>query len=363
MKSRLALNNIQFLRFAASLATLFFHSRWLLPKFAGGARAIMSVGFAGVDIFFVISGFIMWYTTYDAAITASIFGRRRIARIFTGYWPYLLIALILFGIFDPAGIGGKDIFGSTFLLPITLTARVIQVSWTLTHELYFYLLFFLLLCLPAKFRQRALYIAGGALLAGNCLGVLRFDFYTPAFYQETSPGFRVLISPYTFEFLAGIMVCQAYLAGIRRFAKSAAVVGILIFGIGGWYSYCRLNEQLGNAPWVNLRVLIFGSASCFVVYAAACIEQRGRGILSWICELFGGASYSLYLSHTLLLDLCLWLAPNLGADSGWAWLIVVCLILTYSTLHYLTIERPLHRFALQWLKADSRALRRSGSPS
>ena len=79
--------NIQFLRFAAALAVVVYHAGKHVA--ATGAdpgwlfRAGEAVGFAGVDVFFVISGFIMFHTTRESAgaAAAAEFLKRRVARI------------------------------------------------------------------------------------------------------------------------------------------------------------------------------------------------------------------------------------------------------------------------------------------
>jgi peptidoglycan/LPS O-acetylase OafA/YrhL len=94
--------NVQFLRFAAAMLVVVYHVSAHIrdagidpgPFF----QLSEAVGFAGVDIFFVISGFIMAYTTHAAAgaVDAWAFARRRMARIYSGYWPFFLLALHVF---------------------------------------------------------------------------------------------------------------------------------------------------------------------------------------------------------------------------------------------------------------------------
>ena len=94
------LASIQFLRFLASTLVVLFHSEVQLYRLSGGARD-NHVPFAsfGTDLFFVISGFIMVYITYNKRTGFSDFMRRRIVRIVPLYWLYMcaLIALLVFG--------------------------------------------------------------------------------------------------------------------------------------------------------------------------------------------------------------------------------------------------------------------------
>ena len=110
------LTNIQLLRFLAALSIVFYHA---VPVFRLQDRGslfewVQFVGFSGVDVFFVISGFIMWYTTHERNGRAFALGflKRRLARIYTGYWPYLLIAVLIFLIFEPGVLSRKSVTGS-----------------------------------------------------------------------------------------------------------------------------------------------------------------------------------------------------------------------------------------------------------
>ena len=351
--------NIQFLRFAAALAVVLFHAAAFLPEPAFWSRAAQAVGFAGVDIFFVISGFIMAYTTRHAegSEIAGAFLKRRLARIFTGYWPYLLLALLLLYWTDPALLARKDLLGSLLLLPLPIPERVIPVSWTLTYELYFYLLFFLLLLLPAWLGRLAIPLLAALLILVNLLGVLWFDLYSPAFFQQTSGWLRLLLSPYTLEFLAGTLVCRLYLAGVRGLLWPALLLGGLLFGLGGWYNHSVLQGGLESGRHVVERVLLFGSAAALLVYGAAGLEGRGLRLWPVFSRLFGGASYSLYLSHTLLLGLFGYIARqyHLGEWLPLALLGWVGMILGYSLLHYLAIEVPFYRLARRLLGVSAPA--------
>jgi exopolysaccharide production protein ExoZ len=350
--------NIQFLRFAAALAVVLFHAAAYLPQPAPWTLAAQAVGFAGVDVFFVISGFIMAYTTRHPpaqgrrGLAAAGFLERRLARIFTGYWPYLALALPLLWWTAPALLAGKDLLGSLLLLPVPIPERVIPVSWTLTYELYFYLLFALLLLLPVPWMRLVLPLLALLLVLINLVGVLGFGFYEPAFFQQTPPWLRLLISPYVLEFLAGALVCRLYLRGVQGLAWLALGGGLLLFALGGWYNHALLQGGLESGLHVVERVALFGPASVLLVYAAAVLERRGLRLWPGFSRLFGGASYSLYLSHTLLLGLfgVLWRQPWVAERGLEPWLVPallgwIGLILLYSLWHYRYIEVPLYRLA------------------
>ena len=94
--------NIQFLRFVAAMLVVLYHTAAQVPDSPSAAHGLFAlgqaIGFAGVDIFFVISGFIMAFTTFDQGgrRASAGFARRRLTRIFSGHWPFFVLTLIIF---------------------------------------------------------------------------------------------------------------------------------------------------------------------------------------------------------------------------------------------------------------------------
>src|SRR5262245_20527151 len=85
--------SIQYLRAAAALMVVFFHAEGMAAEYFN-IGCLPSFGAVGVDIFFIISGFIMWVTTAPERTTASSFIVNRIVRIVPLYW---LVTLLLYG--------------------------------------------------------------------------------------------------------------------------------------------------------------------------------------------------------------------------------------------------------------------------
>ena len=137
------------LRGFAILMVFLFHSLPHYEAMNGGfysLKFLMSYGFVGVDIFFVICGFIMMHlSSTERENGAGVFLRKRIVRIYAGYWPCLLIAMIELGVNSPVGFDRISLFNSIFLTSIDMNQLVIPVTWSLTYELYFYVLFAVLI--------------------------------------------------------------------------------------------------------------------------------------------------------------------------------------------------------------------------
>ena len=345
--------NIQWLRFVAAFAVVLYHAMPLWPDAPGWVAAAGAVGFAGVDVFFVISGFIVWYTTQGASGSepAMAFLKRRFARIYAGYWPYFGLTMLLLWWFDPARLAGCDLLGSLFLLPIPITSRVLPVSWTLTYELYFYLLFFSLLWFPERIRGRVLILLGAMVLAAMMIGIAMSSLGM-GFAAGLPRGLRPLLSPYLLEFLAGTFIGRLHGLGVRRGSGAAMTTGILLFAVGGWYNL-EFRGGLEGGLHVIERVACFGPAAALLVYAALSLEARGHSLGFAPGELLGGASYSLYLAHTPLIGLFGWLGlgalfPTVGVTLvllGW-----LGVILLYSVLHYRQVEVPCYRLMRRWLR-------------
>ncbi len=344
--------NIQLLRFLAALAVVLFHAQ---PVFSpGGKGGAANIGFAGVDVFFVISGFIMWYTTrgMQGPADAGWFIRRRFARIFSGYWPYLFIAWVLLAVFEPQQLARKSLLESFLLLPIPIGDRILPLSWTLTFELWFYLLFALLIFLPRHWMGRLVVWLVLLLVLLNGVGVAALGFYDASFFGSVPPSLRLMISPYVVEFLAGCLVARAFMAGFRLSPLFSLILAAAFFAAGWLYDEQVLGGGLDQGYHVVERVLFFGTGSVALVYAMAEFERRGLRVWPLLGRWLGGASYSLYLSHTLLFFLVLHLPLDAERQESWSMLIAVLLVIAYSLLHYRWIEQPLYGLMKTWLGVD-----------
>src|SRR5947209_399404 len=149
--------HIQILRFFAALAVVAFHALGLAPKGFEAPDSLLSLalsyGGRGVDLFFVISGFIIFYTTRDATLMPAGFLRRRIERIVPLYFfvifTFTVLALTLPAMFGtPGWYTPRHIVKSLGFISFTDgEPPVIAVGWSLEYEMYFYLTVALLMAL------------------------------------------------------------------------------------------------------------------------------------------------------------------------------------------------------------------------
>jgi peptidoglycan/LPS O-acetylase OafA/YrhL len=348
--------NIQFLRFVAAMLVVLYHTAGQVPANGHALHGLFwlgqATGFAGVDIFFVISGFIMAYTTSgEAGRVASLdFARRRVARIFSGYWPFYALALAVFWFTRPQHVAESDLLKSFFLWPQPLNRVLLEITWTLSYELYFYLLFALLVLIVPQRRRLALCTAVTAVIL---LASVYRHFVTASFSGDKlylMPfATDFLASPFLLEFFAGTLL--AYWLARRRSGPSLAylVAGSLVFLAGGAVNHWLFQGNIEQGFHVVPRVLWFGAASVLIVAGLVRLEARDLRAPESFSMSTGGASYAIYLSHIPLLVLVQALGlPALlqGRPFGMvalAYLLVMTLILALSVAHYQWLERPLHR--------------------
>ncbi|CAN5151332.1 acyltransferase [soil metagenome] len=333
------LDGLQALRGFAAAYVVLFH---LVPIMELGAslawlKTFASGGMAGVHLFFVLSGFVMWHTTHDKAGTAAAgrFVLKRFARIYLSYWPWLLITSFLFLLMAPQVLAGRHFFNETTLFPGG-RPFLISVAWTLTYELYFYALFAGLVLVGRHARL--------LLLGLGLAGVLVFNVaIQPKAFAYDFGGF--FLSPLIAEFLAGSLLAAAFRAGAFGLASwLSAVGGVAIIGVGIWIG---ITAGVISSPPLQ-QVASLGLASCGIVMVVVALEHR----ISWPrwTVLLGDQSYSLYLGHPVLLSVATlsgWFAFAHGRDililiAGGALLL---LMLAITLLYYRALELPLYRWA------------------
>ncbi len=341
------LQGIQVLRGLAACYVFLFHlwpyagqSEYMSRSIAG----IASWGLSGVDVFFVVSGCVMWHTTRTSCGWAAQrrFIMRRFSRIYLGYWPFLALALILYSWGMPAVIEKKNLAGSLLLTETSMFKLVIGVSWSLVYELYFYLLFSVLLLIGVVARRVIVLLAFLLLVASNLL------LYVCGPGAMLSNGFGAwgfFMSPLVAEFLAGAILGAWINSGFgkRQFTVNL-FGGLLMLSIGVWLA--------GHEPDIKLveilRFLSLGIAASGLVLIVLAIECAQK--IKWpamLCRL-GDQSFAIYLGHALAIDLAAVLGlldakTMTGPFAAPAIALLFFSVLLFSRYHYRYIERPLYQ--------------------
>jgi len=357
------LSNIQFLRFAAALMVVLYHASAHLRISGHGLGMLFSfgqsAGFAGVDVFFVISGFIMAWTTVEATggTDAVSFAKRRVARIYSGYWPFYLLALGYFAWLGGNYLANAQLIRSVLLWPTELRHLLLPVSWTLIYEMFFYLAFTIMIAMAGARRDLVIKLLMLIVAAWGLYSYFGRHAYDPGRLEAMSVYELYTAFPYLLEFLSGSLVAGWLRNRPEGMAWTFVLAGVALFLSGAWINDSMFQGRLIQGYFIIWRVLIFGSASVLILCGLVRLENRGWTIAPRFSVLAGGASYALYLCHTLILDAAYrlgfpgWLAQRPGWLAQTAIVVVVALIVLYSMAHYLRIERPLHRLFRKFLKA------------
>jgi exopolysaccharide production protein ExoZ len=285
---------------------------------------------AGVDVFFVISGFIMVYSSerlFAARGGSAMFLTRRFARIVPLYWLTTALAVWLMSL----PINWSSAFYSYFFIPYRLANGNIVplhgVGWTLNFEMFFYALFAVAIVWRRKIAVPALCAAlAGIVVAGKWL-------------QPSVVPFLYWSDPIVLEFAAGMLVALAYRNNVRL--SIAMCVGLLpaaLFAI--WFVSAQ------HMPPSEYRFVQWGLPAAILV-AAAVLGSR-EAPPRWIAapvKLLGDASYALYLIHPLMgAVLFLWW-PNGLNQYPMIPVILVAAIITQAVAIgvFLLLERPCTR--------------------
>ncbi|MFZ5615991.1 MAG: acyltransferase family protein [Pseudomonadota bacterium] len=323
--------SLQYLRAAAALGVVLFHFTHQKPL-TDEAAGVFERGQFGVDLFFVLSGFIMQMSTSGREMAPAAFLGRRIARVAPLYWAATLAAAMIAT--DPALSFGLHADGRTLLSSLLfipdwspktpgVIAPLLTVGWTLNLEMAFYALFALGLFLPVRLR---LPLVGGVLAALGLAG-LWIDTGNPAIEAYTNSA--------VIEF--------AYGMALARFHESGALKGE-----GGEF---LIAGGLGLALLVPFdlgwRGLTFGPAAAAIVAGFVLLDGKLVRRPVKAAKLLGDASYSLYLTHGMALASMALLLRKLGVEGPLAAIIAaeVAVASLAAVVIYFAIERPLTRAA------------------
>ena len=351
---------IQMLRFAAALWVALYHARqWdFFPQLPKVLRIIVDGGYAGVDIFFVISGVIMALVTHNSPAgwrPAATFVLNRFARIYTGWWPVMLmsvVALSALQILPPT----SDLLASALLYPSNFTFHVSSVIWTLVYELYFYLLIAASLLLPPRWRDRCLALLAlgiAALVAQTWLA----GHYAASELHRATYVTWFFAGPIVLEFFAGYFLYRILCRRPPRcwpcWALATVVLGLFAAYFGR--KLMAPNTSLAEFYFWTERTLFIGAAACALVGTALCAPPPTSPRWQSLARL-GDYSFGIYLLHPLVLQLMhkptLWLDPQ-HLHRGWMTNLVILVLLVAAALYYHAIEHPLYqacrRAIARWL--------------
>jgi exopolysaccharide production protein ExoZ len=331
--------NLQVLRGLAALAVVFYHTAF---TFNGGVHT----EFQGVAVFFVISGFIMTYITRQSA---DQFFAQRVIRIVPLYWLFTLLAVAASGLKGTGRMwgdaSGESLLESLFFIPYRDSAGdmhpLLAVGWTLNLEMFFYVLFAGALVLSTRW---APLLVCGALLTFK----LAYRFGCSAAICE------FYAHDYTTFLIGGVLsfyLWRALAPAARRWRAIVGPLGLLVVALFvAWNAHPPFAaglQQFVPLPWSEMAPPLLVTAA--LLLHSARLEWKGT-----LALVLGDASYALYLTHTIVLEVYAIARSRLAGDriildpsqSIWAMgavLLACCLVAVM--VHY-WVERPI----LHWLR-------------
>jgi exopolysaccharide production protein ExoZ len=346
---------VQALRGFAAAIVVVFHGTLSWWRIVGGmtVKEIPGswwTGAAGVDIFFVISGFVMAVSTFgkeNQPHASRRFLERRAVRLLPMYWimtAFFALELLWLRSHPMWRTNGENyahltpgfFLGSLTMIPFYhggSTDPLVAVGWTLSFEIFFYLLIAIALGLhmkPIRFLVPAIFLL---VLAGR-------------FHKRTWPAFTLLANPLLLEFLAGVLVGVVIMRGFRlhkRWGLALTIIGLFMILLPR------------TVPPMH-RTLTWGVPALMIVLGIALFEGQFIGRWPKWTLLLGDASYSLYLSHVLVLHLVSrafeyrhLVAFGVVRRRDEVLLAVTCLALAipFSLLIYRWVEKPVTN-RLRW---------------
>jgi exopolysaccharide production protein ExoZ len=307
---------IQALRGIAAMMVVVTHARHF-PEgtpWEGFAQRLMFPGAMGVDLFFLVSGFIMAYTTAGSDGSARYVGRFFIKR-FSRIWPvYVVLSLIAVMVLDGVGFFVSDwpVVAKSFLfLPVNATqlpylGLAYPLGWTLNFEAYFYLVFGLsMLC--GKWRWNVFFgwlVASLVILPAVATGVVSLD---PAQSHGFPAWIEQITNPIIWEFAAGVVIGLAYRSPVQWGTPISLVLACAVaiaFAIYWTISGAAVFHGIGQ--WGGpLALVMFAMA-----FASKQMHIPAPRALVWL----GKVSFSLYLTHMLTFTACIALLTKLGFE-------------------------------------------------
>jgi peptidoglycan/LPS O-acetylase OafA/YrhL len=311
---------------------------------------LQDFGAVGVDIFFVISGFIITIVSpkFIREFGVQDFLVKRFIRIAPIYWLLTLVELLNSLIQHPDRVNTASVIKSITFLPFfdkeSFVLPVLNLGWTLSFEVYFYTIVGLFLLTK---RKNFIVYAIAFIFTLICIG---------SFSEEVaSPFFKFITNPMSLEFVLGCLIGLIYQADIRpRPIVSSGLIILALLSLGSTlilgYGDISPAGNILNGNAASTRVLLWGIPSAALVAGMLFAESNNSLKPQKYTVLFGDASYSIYLTHYFSLTIFdkIWRSFHLEAPD-----VFIVFAVTFSILSgvgfYLLVEKNLlHYFNLKY---------------
>lgn len=288
-------------------------------------------GRIGVDIFFVISGFIIYFIAFRGdRPSIGTFVMNRFWRVVPPYWAVLVCLVLLFYLLwlvsgDASRIPTfVELLSSALLWPMVPLDYVLGVAWTLSLEILFYLVFALT---ALRFGSRAFF---AAMIAWYIIGMLCHT------NGSMAPQWALpIFNPVVLEFLWGALIAKYFLTGRTKGHRWAFALGLVAILALLWF-------DVDSGLWIR-RELIYGIPSAVLIYGAIGIHWSWpKPLLVW-----GESSYLLYLIHIpfyMVVGRGLEILTGFNIySSPLSAVATIVMAVLFAALLCLKVERPYHK--------------------
>ncbi|WP_218312236.1 acyltransferase family protein [Alteromonas antoniana] len=330
---------IQYLRGIAALMVVVHHARNPKPWLYNPLEHYQAFAW-GVDIFFVISGFIMYLVARnDNPLT---FLEKRIIRIVPLYWAttlFLLLLSVQFKIWTLDQNTLIHVLQSLFFIPHyspTVPDRIwpfLILGWTLNYEMLFYCIF----ALGLLFRQT---------LAVSLVSIICLAF-AGVWLTSDSALLTAYTQPIILEFIAGMLIASLYVAK----TLSPKLGGLALVGFAGLMSLPAFGYSEDATVVMAGRIV----SSALIVFGTVSVGSR-LGFSKLFHEI-GNASYSIYLTHgiALVISNVVWSKVPITGWLQFGGKLIIALVISIMTgiAIYYYVEKPL----LRWLRSRSKNIK------
>lgn len=344
------IDSLTSLRFCAAAAVLVHHMDFLSKSPSPEVRMVFGwffEGFAGVQFFYILSGFVIAFSFGSKSFGDFMFFRA--ARLFPIHWLTLLVATYLYGslaVHDWESWMRFLTNGAllqSFVPDTTFYFNFNAVSWSISTEMFFYAAF----CLFVPLSTRAILFAWALLLLVIVINVLNADM------GNTFTGWLLYINPvFRFiDFLTGVLLYRLFIARpltISYRAATLAEIGsiglMLLFVVIAmvWQVPIQWRWDIYYIPPITVMIFVFA---------------HDRGLVSQMLSsrllvLLGDASFALYMVHQMLIAMSPWtphpesIQSLRGMAQATVFLLVGAVIL--SIVIHTCFEKPINNLLRRW---------------
>lgn len=320
------LNSIQVLRAFSAWLVVLHHCMQIFFNFKVSNIIFVAVskyGSIGVDLFFIISGFVIYHAVKSKHVSPSVFALHRLARIIPAYWLFTLLtaAVLVFfpGVVPLTEFTPVFLLKSLFFIPTQNPSGIgffplLTVGWTLNYEMAFYAVFFLSLFFPKNIMFFVLVL---------CFYMLQGLLY------KLGGEFVFYANNIIYEFLFGVLIAIAYRREWLNLIKP--YLALLMFFLSIFF--------IGSSSGVTHDPIRVGIPCAIVVMAALSLEQYFPK--AGIFKKLGDWSYSTYLCHVLVICFVLEISQLFEIGFLPSLIGIILIVAVISFVSYELLERPI----------------------